>query len=288
MTEARVVRHGDPHAFLAAALPLLDRQAAAYGGLIAWARALRKKPRLRTSPGMFWTVEADERVLAFGMQREQGPLVIGDSDPAGSILLAEAIARRHASVPGVLGSLAACEAFASAWEPLSGHAHRLRFRLRNYVLSGPPPRVAAAGRARAATEADLDLVVAWLGAFIDEARVPDDKTGLRASAAVRIAEAKLWLWIDRRPRALLGFMHVDEVTGRIVTVYTPPDFRRRGYARALTAEVATMLRGIGCTRVHLTADSSNRSSNALYASLGFEPAGDHFHFDFVLPRGVAV
>ncbi len=285
MNDPRVVRHAEARSFLGIALPLLERETEAYGGLVAWARALQKKPGVRATGGMFWTVQEGDVAIAFGIQREHGPLVIGDGEPQALVLLAAAIARREAGLPGVLGSRAACEAFAHAWREHTGNVPRLRFHLRNYALAAPPHAVAVPGSARAAGDADAALVVAWLSAFIDEVRVPDDKSGLPASAAVRIRERKLWIWTDRRPRALVGFVRVDATTGRIVTVYAPPEFRGRGYARALTAAVANLLREAGCTRIHLTADCANAASNALYASLGFRPAGDHFHFDLVPPRG---
>lgn len=284
MTAARVVRHADAQAFLAAASTLLERETAAYGGLVAWARALREKPRSRVAGGLFWTVADEGRTVAFGLQREQGPLVIGDGDPGAVTLLASAVARRHPGIPGLLGSHAACAAFSAAWRDHTGHVPRLRFRLRSYVLAAPPPAIEVRGDARPVQEADLDLVVAWLSAFIDEVRIPDDKSGLRIAAAARIAAGELWLWHDRRIRALVGHVQVEAGTGRIVTVYTPAEFRGRGYARALTAAVAARLRERGCTRIHLTADCANPASNAVYTSLGFQPAGDHFHYDFV-PTG---
>jgi predicted GNAT family acetyltransferase len=281
---ARIVRHGSARAFLSVALPLIERDPAAYGGLVAWARMVERKPGGRAERGMFWTVQNSTGPLAFALQREQGPLVIGDSEPTAAALLAESLAPRHAALPGLMGSFAACEAFARTWRRATGRAHRLRFHLQNYVLGDVPAPAAARGSGRRASASEIDLVVAWLAAFVDEARVPDDKAGLRASAAARIEEGKLWLWHDRVPRAVLGFIRVDETTGRIVSVYTPPEHRGRGYAKALTACVANVLRASGCTRIHLTADRANRVSNALYASVGFVAAGEHYHFDFVAPR----
>lgn len=282
MLAPRVVRHSDPRSFLSVAQPLLDCEPAAYSGLVAWARALERRPADGVAAALFFTVRDGERAVGFGLQRERGPLVIGNSDPGAAAQLAVTLARRDVEVPGVMGSRAACEAFAASWHARTGHVHRVRFHLVNYVLERAPVlRRAMAGEARAAEAAEAPLLSAWLDAFIDEARLPDDKASVRASVPGRIEEGKLWVWDDHGPRALLGFLRVDRTTGRIASVYTPPRARGRGYAKALTATVAGMLLDAGCTRVFLTADRANPTSNGLYASLGFRMLGEQYHFDFV-------
>jgi predicted GNAT family acetyltransferase len=56
--------------------------------------------------------------------------------------------------------------------------------------------------------------------------------------------------------------------GRIGPVYTPPYFRRHGYASAITAMVAQHLVDQGA-RVMLFTDASNLTSNAIYQAIGF-------------------
>lgn len=285
MLAPRVVRHSDPRSFLSVAQPLLDCEPAAYSGLVAWARALDRHPARGAAPALFFTVRDGERAVGFGLQRERGPLVIGSSDPGAAAELAVTLARRKVDVPGVMGSRAACEAFAASWRGRTGHEHRVRFHLVNYVLERAPVlRRDVPGEARAAEPDEAPLLCGWLDAFIDEARLPDDKASARASVPGRIEEGKLWVWDDGGPRALLGFLRIDRTTARIASVYTPPRSRGRGYAKALTATIATMLQDAGCTRVFLTADRANPTSNGLYRSLGFHMLGEQYHFDFV--RGV--
>lgn len=280
LTAARVVRHSSAQRFLAGALPLLERDIAAYGGLVAWARGLPSKAGKTADPAWFWTVRDQSRVAGFGMQRAHGPVVIGHSDPGAAAVLAESLANRRHSVSGVIGSAEACAAFATVWDRLTGSASRQRFHFRNYTLTRVPAITAVPGTARPAMPGDIDLLVAWSGAFFDDVRVPDEKVGLRAVTTNHVAEGTVWIWHDGRPRASVGFVRIDASNARIVSVYAPPENRGRGYAKALTAHVAAMLMGKGCTRVHLTADCANPVANGLYASLGFRSAGEHFRYDF--------
>lgn len=282
----RVVRHVDARNFLAAGGPLLERERAAYGGLIAWTRGLASGRSGRRPAAVFVTAQdARGTTGAVGLQRAHGPLVIGDSEATGAAALASFLADEGVDVPGVIGTFAACESFARAWRRSTGCVHRLRFHLRNYRLGDLQPLYAPVrGLGRPASADDTERIAAWLSAFIDEVRVPDDKSQLRRSTARRIAEGKLWLWVNGVPRALLGFEPMGEDAARIVSVYTPPQERGHGYGKALTAHVSRVLQERGCTDVFLSADLSNAVSNGLYASLGYVPVGDHYHFDLPAPE----
>lgn len=66
---------------------------------------------------------------------------------------------------------------------------------------------------------------------------------------------------------------------RIGPVYTPPEFRRRGYAAAATAQVSKVLRD-GDSQVCLFADLANPTSNKIYQGIGYRPVADYPRFVF--------
>ncbi len=57
--------------------------------------------------------------------------------------------------------------------------------------------------------------------------------------------------------------------GRIAPVYTPPTSRRCGYGAGAVTAACSLLRGRGDEEVLLFTDLANRTSNALYARIGF-------------------
>ncbi|MFD2796259.1 GNAT family N-acetyltransferase [Promicromonospora vindobonensis] len=142
-----------------------------------------------------------------------------------------------------------------------------------------PPAPAPSGHARRATPDDLDLVTAWFGVFHAEAdvqagRTPDAEP-LRIEGARRwIGEGGVWLWdVDGEVVHLTGARPPSFGVVRIGPVYTPAEHRGRGYARALVAEVAQQVLGVG-HRVCLYTDRNNPVSNRVYESVGFEPVLD--------------
>jgi GNAT superfamily N-acetyltransferase len=80
--------------------------------------------------------------------------------------------------------------------------------------------------------------------------------------------AGLGLWLMDWPPHLIG---PGWRRGNILNVYTQPEFRKQGMARALMAEALAWCRGnrIGCVILHASPDG-----RPLYESLGFEATNE--------------
>ncbi len=61
---------------------------------------------------------------------------------------------------------------------------------------------------------------------------------------------------------------------RIMSVYTPPEHRRRGYASACVAAVSTWARAQGVDTCVLYTDLANPTSNKIYQAIGYRPVED--------------
>ncbi len=138
------------------------------------------------------------------------------------------------------------------------------------------------GRLVAATQADADLVLEWLTAFMGDA---DEQAGRpRGSSpheldphtvARRLEAGELWLWVDAagRPVHLTAVNPASFGVARVGPVYTPPEQRGHGWASNAVAEVSRRVQAEG-VRVCLFTDQANPTSNKLYAALGYRPVVD--------------
>lgn len=63
-------------------------------------------------------------------------------------------------------------------------------------------------------------------------------------------------------------------------VYTPPEFRRKGYARALVAEVSKEMLSRGFELTNLFTDLANPTSNKIYQEVGYEAVCDYRQYSF--------
>lgn len=155
------------------------------------------------------------------------------------------------------------------------------------------PDPAPSGSARLATLDDLDLVTQWFAVFHHEAdaqagRPPEAEPPRIEGARDRIEEGTVWLWdVDGEAVHLTGMRPPAFGVVRIGPVYTPPEHRGRGYARAMVAEVAQRVLDAG-DRVCLYTDRDNPVSNRVYAAIGFEPVLDQVNLGVVPEASTAL
>lgn len=205
------------------------------------------------------------------------------SDPDAAIAFAEDLAGGWPDLQGVVGALAACEAFAHRWGDVTGRSHTLRLRLRQHMLTTIADVPEAPGAPRVAGEADLRWLIEGQVAFVAEAGIPDSPERIRKFMPKRVADGEFRIWDDHGPVAYAGFNDVAPDFSRIAPVYTLPECRKRGYATALVAALSRELLDRGKRKLFLTTDVANPTSNAIYARIGYRPENDDYHFDFVDP-----
>jgi GNAT superfamily N-acetyltransferase len=185
-------------------------------------------------------------------------------------------------LPGVTAPPATARAIASAWSRSTGGATRCRMSEAMHVLEEVVgPRRQAPGSLRVADAAERPLLLGWTEAFMREAGV----VGGNADAMVdgRLRRGGTLLWDDGGAVSMLGVM--PEVAGvvRIGPVYTPPVFRRRGYAGNAVAAAARRSLEQGAERCMLFTDLANPTSNKIYAEVGFRRVGDWEEHAFAAP-----
>ncbi|MFJ6509939.1 GNAT family N-acetyltransferase [Streptomyces sp. NPDC091406] len=136
-----------------------------------------------------------------------------------------------------------------------------------------PPSPTPEGRARAAAREDRALLVAWVEGFAEA-------TGQAKSSAEWLVDegterGSLTLWESGgRPVALAGRSLMLAGMVRVTSVYTPPEFRGRGYGAAVTAASSRAALAEGAAEVLLFTDLANPTSNGVYRRIGYEPVAD--------------
>ena len=147
-----------------------------------------------------------------------------------------------------------------------------------HALHDRPKYPGAPGKARRAEPGDIATVHAWATAFTREV-LPHDSPPSEAGLLERLASGRLHLWeVEGRPVALASFVRETRRTGALALVYTPPEWRGRGFGGSVTAAVADAIFEAGKTSVCLYTDLRNPFSNRCYARIGFEVVGPAWHF----------
>ena len=275
-----------PRAFLAAAAPLLLEDEARNNLILGIAGTLERHPSVYRGFRL-WLVE-DERgeATCAALQTPPYNLVLGrPRDDDALVALANALSAQRVELPGVTGAVPEVDIFSESWVARNGMSRQRRVAQRIYRLTELRPVVQARGHARTATDADRELLVDWVNAFVAEALpqgAPGGDAERTVDARLRTGAGGFTIWDDDGPVSLTGWGGRTPNGVRIGPVYTPPEHRRRGYGSAVTAAVTAAQLAAGRRFCFLYTDLANPTSNKIYADIGYEPVCDAIDYAFEL------
>jgi len=223
--------------------------------------------RLRTHPNQgeikTWTLGSPGACAA---QTPGYPLVLGDLSRAECHAFAEMMS--EADYPGVVGNGDTALWFAESARQL-GVEFREQVPQEIKALWMPRQVPSAPGFPRQLSPKDFGLFRAWIHAFIREA-VPSDPVPSDDALMNDLRSRRHWLWIlEDRPVSMAAITRRTKRAAFINSVYTPPEYRNRGFAAAITAIAAREIFDEGRSAACLYTDLRNPASNRCYAKLGF-------------------
>lgn len=260
-----VRRHSDPSSFLDRAEPWLCSNEAEHNILLAVAYLLAPDGGHFRPPFYLATVEDRQGVCGCAVCPPPDGLYLTPMPLAAVASIAEQLADSHARIPEVIGPEEVATEFARCWQP---QRWRLHSRLWRYSLERVlPPRKRAPGVLRRAAPRDMDFLGEWALVY---AREVGTKVDVGAFFRRMVERRSMYLWDDRGPRCAVTVSGLTKNGARISSVYTPADFRRRGYAENAVAAVCRLILNEGRRFCVITADVDSPGPNVIYRRLGFE------------------
>ena len=263
-----VRRLEDPAAFLEAASPLLLADEARHNLMLGIVGTLRDHPSHYPEYRLWLADDGSETVGAAVRTPPHHLVVARPRDDAALEALASAI---DDELPGVVAAQPEVEAFAAAWAARTDAKPRTNRAQGVFSLDRVEPPATVSGRMRDAGIEDRPLLLDWFRAFMEEAigETPDGESVAHAVDYRLDAEhAGVALWDDGRTVSLAAFGNPTPNGIRIGPVYTPPEYRRRGYASALVAELSERL--LAERRFcFLFTDLANPTANRIYEQIGY-------------------
>jgi uncharacterized protein len=202
----------------------------------------------------------------------------------------EAIARdfytRGQDLPGVSAPAAEAEAFARIWQKMTGQSYQLSLQLYVHQLEKVQPVVKARGELRLASGKERELAIAWQDAFFREA-MDLEKPDLDWTVEYQLEENRIYFWVvptadetGEVPVALVVCGRCTPNGATLSAVYTPPEYRRKGYATSCVAALSQLLLDRGHRYCFLFTDVTNPTSNHIYSEIGYQPVGDWNEYVF--------
>ncbi len=270
--------------FLQKTQTFLEENEAANSLMLGISFRLKQFPdRIKTTPYLITVVDGNELILAAVMTPPHNLVIYGHKHKNASAfeVLAQKLRADQVFPPGVLGPSSVANGFAKTWAGVSGGKYRQGMSQRIYELRKViPPQQLPPGQMRPATESEVDLITQWALAFQEEALSPGDPEQAQEMVQQRISSQEFYVWDDGQSASVAAKARPISNGIMVNLVYTPPKFRRQGYASACVAVLSQLLLDSGWQFCALHADLSNPTSNYVYQAVGYRPVCDFNEYIF--------
>ena len=179
----------------------------------------------------------------------------------------------------VEGPCALSQAYAEVWSDSAGRRYQRAMDQALYELTSPEMPELLDGRLTLATEAHreplLVLMTGFASSFEERVATPEM---LDARAARFIAESSAYLWQNAEGAfvSMAARVRQSPNTSSISWVYTPPEYRRQGYAARVVATLSEAELRRGKRACNLHTDLKNATSNAIYQRIGYRQIARSF------------
>lgn len=187
-------------------------------------------------------------------------------------------------VPGVITEKRLAEHFAKAYTARKGMTYSTTMDQRIYELVAVNPDLQQVGNIRLVDEKDLYFFPYWVEAFYAAGSYGKTEMAIPQEAEhylYRIASKKIYLLEDNGiPVSMAGFTRELPTAIGVAYVYTPPYFRRKGYATSIVAQISQLALDQGYKKCVLYTDLANPTSNSIYQKIGYRPVCDSLQLQF--------
>jgi len=271
------IEYKNPRNFLDTSRHILEKEEVLYGLMLGIVLRLVENPLHYGSQPFLATIKKNNQIVLLALMTPPYKLQVAlfneDYDSTLQVLVME-LHKRGWMIPAVLAEEKAAKIFETCWNSVAGTASRIGKRQRIYKLQTVQYPPHPGGIFRQAKLNDLQLLIKWRNAFHDE--VFDDSEPRVSDNQIKtsIEEGKFFFWQDSVPVSMAGLTRPTSHGISINDVYTPPEFRRKGYASALVAHLSQYALDNGRDFCSLYTDLGNPISNSIYQKIGYFPVAD--------------
>lgn len=238
-------------------------------------------------PAGLYRVDVNGLTLMAAIQTPPFNLIVSFGTKDHITALAQFLFDAGVELPGVVGPEEESAYFADVWTAYTGLKSKIGMNQKIYVLEKVIlPQTE--GEFVQATIDHKEIVGAWYFEFglesLPEKEKPSREASIQASLnSIKEGNAFLWM-VDGIP---VSVAHLGRPTRNGISVravYTPMNFRKRGFASAIVAHVSKLALERGKKFCVLYTDSDNSTSNKIYQNVGYKEVVTSKHFMFETHR----
>jgi hypothetical protein len=273
-----VERFTSATAFLDAVEPwLLDNEVDA-NVVYSVARLLASGDHPFGQPVYYAAVKSAARIVGCALRPPPDTLCLSGLPAGGASRLVDGVAALYRELDGVSGPENTALEFARAWTRVRGGRWQARHRWTLFHLDHVREPSPAPGRLRLAEQRDWPVLRRWAPRY---ARDVNTRVDVDRFFDQMFRRGCLYVWEDTGPKCVVAVSGVTPNARRISAVYTPDEFRSRGYAANAVASACREALHDGSAFCVLFADREPSPPSRIYRRIGFEPLDDHLVIDLI-------
>ena len=285
----KLTQYTDPKTFLQKVLPFLEENEALNNLMLGLAFSLNKpkaEARYDADEALMVLVENQEdKVVLAALQTPPHNLIVsGKSEflKNGIDILVNYLQDQKMNFPGVIGEKQAAAHFAEKWTELHSLNQEIFMDMGVFQLDKVAELPAAKGNIRPMKVTDEDLVVEWTMGFSEHTDQKYTLETARQLAQRKLREGYLRIWeVEGLPVSMASAIRPTENIMGVSLVFTPPEHRKKGYARTCVAQLSQEMLDSGYRSCTLFTDLSNPTSNKIYQEIGYYKVGEFTNIAFV-------
>ena len=192
------------------------------------------------------------------------------------------VLEHYKSIPGINGEKKITEKFVEKWSKINKCNITLEMNLRCYKLEKVNKYYKPAGIFRKAEISDKNVLKEYIKKFCEDIGQPDnDDERLENNINENINNGSYYVWENGIIVSMAKRTRPSKNGMAINSVYTPKEYRRKGYATAIVAELSKNILNSGKKFCTLFTDLANPISNGIYKKIGYKIVCDNISYKFI-------
>lgn len=235
-----------------------------------------------TASQSFLAVVHEHNVVRMVLIMTTSHLVLAGEDNREAVSAAiDYLSANEVQIPSIIGTRKLADIFAESWSREKRTIFTREMGQRIYRLDSVNPVPKASGFLRTAQPEDLKWLPKWINEFAQEALNPIVPEQAQVLAETGITQHSIFLWQDGNEAVSMAKKSRPTPNGISVSlVYTPREYRGRGYATSCVAALSQNLLDQGYSFCSLYTDLANPTSNKIYTDIGYKPIEDSVVYHF--------
>ena len=283
----RIIQYHTATDFISDNLTLLETEEAANNLIIGLAFGI-KRQKYSVDDCLLFAVFEGEKSIFCALQTPNRNLTFYGEEraiPAAISWLVDFCEVRDHQIPGLVAPRALTVAFAEQWQQQTGIAWKVHMPQRVFQLDQVTDFSESPGSLRKARTEDKATIARWLIDFHEEA-IEEDIRGEEMERAQKMLDAdRLYLWEDGQAVSMAASTRSTANGISINAVFTPKEFRKKGYASSCVANLCRILLAQGHQFCSLFTDADNPTSNKIYQDIGFREVAKFQSIEFLSKEG---